>query len=60
MQEEEIIQALKAFFEVQSVTAVGNSIAEVLTSGYTQLYNATITSDSISEIIQQCADTGTF
>lgn len=58
--DQRITDSLKSLFSAQHVTVTGDSIAEVLADGFTKLNNATISSNRISGIIQNCVDTGTF
>ncbi len=56
----QITDALKNLFAAQNVTANGDTIAEVLADGFKKLNTAECSGNQIADIIQQCADTGTF
>ena len=55
-----ITDALKELFTAQGVTATGDTIDEVLKSGYSQAYSATVSGNQIADIISDTAATGTF
>lgn len=56
----QITEELKNLFTAQGVTANGDTIADVLKSGFSQLNSATVDGNLIADIIAQCAETGTF